>query len=31
VLPGETHALKKDTAALAAAAVNWLRRHRWAR
>lgn len=30
VLPGETHDLKKNTEALAAAAVDWLRRHRWA-
>jgi uncharacterized protein len=30
-LLGETHDLKKDPAAVAAAAVSWLRRHHWAR
>jgi predicted alpha/beta-hydrolase family hydrolase len=27
VLPGETHDLRKDRAAVAAAALDWLRRH----
>ena len=31
VLPGETHDLRKDRAALASAAVGWLARHGWAR
>jgi predicted alpha/beta-hydrolase family hydrolase len=31
VLPGETHDLRKDRAAVASAAVEWLARHGWAR
>jgi len=31
VLPGETHALRKDPSAVAAAVVGWLRSHDWAR